>query len=393
MKKTFLSLLCTFLFFACSQENLDTLPESKNDNTQKSEENIHVCTADFFEVPVQNPNLKAALLDGKKWDNGSVIDISFLNGSPVLHEKVMKYVLEWAEYINLDFRQQAVGRAQIKVAFKWKGDNTSWSYHGTDCKNIAQDQPSTNFGWLDENTSEAEFRRVVLHEFGHVLGLVHEHQHPTNNIQWNKEVVYSYYAQQGWNRTTVDSNIFKKYTTTQTNYNAYDKYSIMHYDIPAQHTLNNYSVGMNYVLSQNDVNFISQQYPIKTAKNALFYGKDRIKMGESKTSDNGIYTLTLESGGKLTLRKNKNTILWSINSGYNDVTEVSIYKSPTNFSLGFKTKSTSRGYTLVNICSLPYKRGEELFNVESLNLRIENNGNLVVDTGKEIVWKSNTAGK
>ena len=46
-----------------------------------------------------------------------------------------------------------------------------------------------NFGWLTLNTDEREFRRAVLHEFGHVLGLVHEYQNPNADIPWNKAAV------------------------------------------------------------------------------------------------------------------------------------------------------------------------------------------------------------
>ena len=31
-----------------------------------------------------------------------------------------------------------------------------------------ESEPTMNFGWFDQNTSEGEFRRVILYEFGHV---------------------------------------------------------------------------------------------------------------------------------------------------------------------------------------------------------------------------------
>lgn len=161
----------------------------------------------------------------------------------------------------------------------------------------------------------------------------------------------------------------------------------MHYDIPSSHTLNNYSVGINNVLSQKDIEFISQQYPIKTAKNALFYGKDHIKVGESRTSENGVYSLTLENTGDLILRKNNNTILWSIETGYNDVTAVSISIVRFQINLDFKLSS------IIRPLSVPLYIGDRISYDSSLNLRIENNGNLVLDTGNKIIWKSNTDGK
>ena len=80
-----------------------------------------------------------------------------------------------------------------------------------------------NFGWFDDNTPQAEVRSTTLHEFGHALGLIHEHQSPTAGINWNKEVVYQDMAGQGWSRAKVDQHIFKKYSTREiTNYSAFD---------------------------------------------------------------------------------------------------------------------------------------------------------------------------
>ncbi|WP_163398488.1 hypothetical protein [Flavobacterium fluviatile] len=90
--------------------------------------------------------------------------------------------------------------AAIKIAFKWNGDVASWSNIGNRCYKIAQNSPSMNFGWFDNNTSDEEFSRVVIHEFGHALGFVHEHQNPTSPIQWNVAEVYNYYALAGWDK-------------------------------------------------------------------------------------------------------------------------------------------------------------------------------------------------
>lgn len=51
-----------------------------------------------------------------------------------------------------------------------------------------------NYGWLYPDTPDQEYSRVVLHEFGHALGAIHEHQHPEAAIPWDKPKVYEYYA-------------------------------------------------------------------------------------------------------------------------------------------------------------------------------------------------------
>ena len=57
----------------------------------------------------------------------------------------------------------------------------AWSYVGTDCRDIPLNEPTMNLGFLDGGTA--------AHEFGHAIGLAHEHQNPAGGIQWNEEVV------------------------------------------------------------------------------------------------------------------------------------------------------------------------------------------------------------
>jgi hypothetical protein len=109
-------------------------------------------------------------------------------------------------------------------------------------------------------------RRVVLHEFGHVLGLLHEHFNPKSGISWNRARVYKdLYNSQGWDTAAVDANIFEEYGVSYTNGTLNDKKSIMHYPILASWTTSNYSVGWNNELSVGDKSLIAALYP--------FYGK------------------------------------------------------------------------------------------------------------------------
>jgi hypothetical protein len=119
-----------------------------------------------------------------------------------------------------------------------------------------------NFGWLTPATSDQEYNRVVLHEFGHALGLVHEHQNPIGGIQWNRPAVYDYYLRtDGWNKDQVDHNIFDTYSTDQALYTTFDPNSIMLYAIPRELTTNGFEVGWNTGLSEMDKAFIKQVYP------------------------------------------------------------------------------------------------------------------------------------
>ena len=120
-----------------------------------------------------------------------------------------------------------------------------------------------NYGWLEPDTPIREYQRVVRHEFGHALGMIHEHQNPAaaGQIPWDKPKVYEYYAQQGWTEEDVDQNIFDVYDEDTTNFTEFDPTSIMQYAIPDSLTIGTYSVGWNTALSELDRSFMAEQYP------------------------------------------------------------------------------------------------------------------------------------
>ena len=114
-----------------------------------------------------------------------------------------------------------------------------------------------NLGWQDEG--------VILHEFGHTIGLIHEHQNPTGGIRWNKEAVYRDLGgpPNFWDRPTVDRNMFETYDRSQVNATTVDKHSIMLYAIPREWTLDGFSSTPNNVLSAQDKTFVKDRrnYP------------------------------------------------------------------------------------------------------------------------------------
>src|SRR5690606_5842579 len=156
------------------------------------------------------------------WSHGHQITVKFIDHHPLFEAKVKKYAPEWGNYGHIRFRFVDTGQADIRIRFQFgKG---SWTLIGTQSKQFSVDLKtgasvyhtegtSMNFGWFTEETDEYEFKRTILHEFGHALGLFHEHLNPNANIKWNKAKVYAYYMQtRGWTREQVDINILNKYS-------------------------------------------------------------------------------------------------------------------------------------------------------------------------------------
>jgi hypothetical protein len=203
-----------------------------------------------------------ALPINNKWKSGRSLRVKFLNGSERFRRKVRDHARKWCDYANIQF--EFVDSADAEVRVNFDSSNNSWSFVGTENLTRPANEPTMNFGWFKENTSDTEFSRTIIHEFGHALGCIHEHQSPAASIPWNKQAVYEYYEDFGWSKEKVDWNIFHKYDGTTTQYSDFDEKSIMLYAIPASLTTNGYNVGWNTTLSQTDKNFISQAYPKTT---------------------------------------------------------------------------------------------------------------------------------
>ena len=196
------------------------------------------------------------------WPPNKVLRTHFLGGvSTVVQEKVRHYISLWQPYINLKLEFVNDPSAEIRIGFNM--DGTSWSAVGMDALNKRYFPNETlNLGWLTPETEDEEYSRIVLHEFGHALGCLHEHQNPSFDIPWDREKVYQYYFQtQGWNKTQVDQNIFLKWSRNFTQFSSFDEKSIMLYPIPKELTTNGYEVGLNKTLSDIDKGFIATIYP------------------------------------------------------------------------------------------------------------------------------------
>jgi hypothetical protein len=204
---------------------------------------------------------RAAVERLRLWENGKRLRVRFLDGDSAVQQKIANIAPEWAQFTNLELDFVRDGTAEIRISFRDVG--FSWSTVGTDALSRPRTQPSMNYGWLKPNTAEREYRRVVLHEFGHALGMIHEHQNPeaVGRIPWDKPKVYAYYARQGWSQQDVDDNIFDVYDRDDTNFTSFDSSSIMQYAVPDDLTVGSFAIGWNTELSNMDQDFMRRQYP------------------------------------------------------------------------------------------------------------------------------------
>ncbi|KAK7941453.1 uncharacterized protein PG986_013840 [Apiospora aurea] len=204
---------------------------------------------------------KQAGFIGKKsqlWpDEKEFLKVRFLNGPREYKELVEKLVTEHYNTLPMRIRFVFLGSADasasdIRIRF---GSHGSYSSVGLDCASVPQSEPTMN---LDLDYTDRDYvQHTILHEFGHALGLWHEHQHPRCGFRWQRFMidVSQPHFDLNFERIQLGPKAAKERLTP------YDEKSIMHYPIEVGETIDmNKYVPVNKVLSSGDKRVLSRMY-------------------------------------------------------------------------------------------------------------------------------------
>lgn len=209
---------------------------------------------------------RVAMLSEAFWGRDKQLSIGFFGGSQALRERVRDIAMEWIDRTGARLKlafwtaaEETATGADIRIAFD--PDQGSWSWVGKQAERIPAGEPTMNLGWMTLELEESKARAVVLHEFGHALGLIHEHLHPLRDIQWERQqVIDDLKASQGWDEATIAANMFDAPPLDATFATALDPHSIMMYPIPAHWTRNGFTTGWNADLTADDIRLIRAAY-------------------------------------------------------------------------------------------------------------------------------------
>ncbi len=198
--------------------------------------------------------------------NGKIrIGVSFLDGTPFQIEAVKKYASEWLVSTGAEKIQFAFGdssKKHIRITFD-VAPNFNQSLIGRQATLVADpSSPTMHLGDVREDVPADRMKSVIRHEFGHALGMRHEHQHPDGGIKWDKSAIIAELASYGWSATKVQRNIFDVFARSYACRGApsFDPKSIMMYPIKASWTLDGYEVASNIEIVPADLQCVHSLY-------------------------------------------------------------------------------------------------------------------------------------
>lgn len=234
---------------------------------------------------VKEGRIEQGVLSGaKQWSLEEPIRVCFFGGTPDLRRRIVNVASAWelpGTTIKFDFGDRNNPRLcggrrnyDIRVGYSLPG---YWSFIGQDSLIYApQTEQSLNLARFDVSTiADAEFQRVVLHEFGHAIGLQHEHQIPdaTCEAEFDWPVIYSKLSgpPNNWSKATIDFNMRSRPYFTGDIATDFNPKSIMLYSFPPSY----YRLGIqskcytpqNTTISPGDVKTVSLAYGVGTPRN------------------------------------------------------------------------------------------------------------------------------
>lgn len=199
----------------------------------------------------------------KYWPQNSTIKIAMyeydMGDEYVL--AVKKAASEWLPHINLKFEFVSGEEGDVRITENIIDGQSGASVIGTDALNNPH-SPTLSLPW---DHRHPRFEYVVMHEFGHMLGAHHAHQHPEAHIPWDMAKVYEGYKRiAGMDRQGVQKNVLPLPRSSQYNYLAYDGDSVMHYGISPSLTHGKWGQSETWSLSDGDIAWAKKAYPKST---------------------------------------------------------------------------------------------------------------------------------
>ncbi len=205
---------------------------------------------------------RAVAHPGATWGRSAHLTVKFMdNPSAPLKTKILGYMNAWRadSDVHLSFVESAEG--QIRIS-RVDGEG-NWAEIGNHAAAVPAHEATMNLDNITDAALESQIRRIVMHETGHCIGLLHEHLRQELVDRIVPHLAIDYFADlNGWDETRTRTEVLSALTDPSLlTGGAPDPDSVMCYFIPGSITTDGVPILGGGKPSAGDIAFVKRLYP------------------------------------------------------------------------------------------------------------------------------------
>ena len=158
--------------------------------------------------------------------------------------------------MHIQFKFVDTGLSDIHISFNKYGG--SFSFIGTEAWRVLDKRATINL--IIANIKSQIVECHILYKLRYIFDCIHKYYSPAVKISWNKKYVYSHFKGLGWNKETMNKNLFQEYTPEIIKFSLFNLMSIMIYSFEIAFTKDGYIICFSWDFFKTNKEFILKVY-------------------------------------------------------------------------------------------------------------------------------------